>query len=209
MSARKPGWVTVAAAASELSRTGDTIDASNVSRYLARNREIPQQKVGKFRYVDLAALKEHRGASVFVADKREHREHEPMRTPVASPRLDDDDDAPSAPNSAMAQTKLEIQQLELRKRQREDAVEHGRSVPTEDLQTVVSAIMGAFTAELSRQETALTAKFGSQVGAAVRLAHREARSAAAKRLRAAAEEFLHPDAASSVEDPALAQAVAA
>lgn len=209
MSARKPGWVTVAAAAAELSRAGDTIDASNVSRYLARNRDIPQEKDGKFRLVDLAALKAHRSSSVYVADKREHREHEPMRTAVASPRPDDEDDTPAPPNSAMVQTRLEIQQLELRKRQREEAVEHGRMVPAEDLQTVVAAMMGAFTAELSRQETSLTAKFGAQVGSAVRLAHREARAAAAKRLKAAAEEILHPAAAAAVDGPAPAEAAAA
>lgn len=209
MSARKPGWVTVAAAAAELSRAGDTIDASNVSRYLARNPDIPQEKAGKFRFVDLAALKAHRSSSVYVSDKREHRELEPMRTPVAPQRADDDDDGPTPPNSAMAQTKLEIQQLELRKRQREDAVEHGRMVPAEDLQTVVLAMMGAFTAELARQETALSAKFGAQVGAAVRLAHREARAEAAKRLKAAAEEILHPAAAAEVAEPAPPAAAAA
>ena len=108
MSARKPGWVTVAAAAAELTRAGDTIDASNVSRYLARNHDIPQEKEGKFRFVDLAALRAHRSTSVYVADKREQRDLEPMRTPVAPARAaddDDDDDAPAPPNSAMAQTK--------------------------------------------------------------------------------------------------------
>lgn len=209
MSARKPGWVTVAAAAAELSRAGDTIDASNVSRYLARNPDIPQEKDGKFRFVDLAALKAHRSSSVYVADKREQRDLEPVRTAVVPSRADDDDDAPSPPNSAMAQTKLEIQQLELRKRQREDAVEHGRLVPSEDLQTVVMAMMGAFTAELARQETTLTAKFGAQVGSAVRLAHREARAAAAKRLRAAAEEVLHPAAASELDEPDPVEVAAA
>lgn len=209
MSARKPGWVTVAAAAAELTRAGDTIDASNVSRYLARNPDIPQEKDGKFRFVDLAALKAHRSSSVYVSDKREHRELEPVRTPVARSRdQDDDEDAPAPPNSPMAQTKLEIQQLELRKRQREEALEHGRVVPSEDLQTVVMAMMGAFTAELARQETTLTAKFGAQVGSAIRLAHREARTAAAARLKAAAQEILHPAAAAEVADPAPTAAAA-
>lgn len=210
MSARKPGWVNVAAAAAELTRAGDTIDASNVSRYLARNPDIPQEKDGKFRFVDLAALKAHRSTSVYVADKREQRDLEPMRTPVASARpVDEDDDTPAPANSAMAQTKLEIQQLELRKRQREEAIEHGRVVPSEDLQTVVVAMMAAFTAELARQETALTAKFGAQVGSAIRLAHREARTKAAARLKAAAQEVLHPAAAAEIDGPEPAEAAAA
>lgn len=206
MSARnppRPGWVTVAAAAAALTEDGDTIDASNVSRYLARNPGVPSMKDGKFRWVDLAALKAHRQSSVYVADKRDARELEAARAPLApAPRLDLDDDQVAPPSSALSETKLALHQLDLRRKQREEAVEEGRLVPVDELQTVVSAMLGAFTAELARQETNLTAKFGAAVGVAVRQAHREARAKAAARLKAAAEEVLNPAAAASVSAPA-------
>ena len=213
MSARKPphpGWVTVAAAADALTESGDPIDASNVSRYLARNDDVPSEKQGKFRWVDLAALKAHRKTSVYVADKREARELEPVRTPVAAPAAaDDDDDPPARPNSALAQTKLEIQQLELRRKRREEDVESGQLVPIGDLQTVVAGMMGAFVGELARQEQHLAAKFGREVGAEVRKAHKAARAAAAARLVEAAQQVLKPTAAGQVVEGAAEQAEAA
>lgn len=207
MSARKPphpGWVTVAAAADALTEAGDPIDASNVSRYLARNPDVPSEKHGKFRWVDLAALKAHRSTSVYVADKREARDVPPARTPFAPPAAPDADDEPTErSSSALSQTKLAIQQIELRKRQREEEVEAGRLVPIEDLQVVVSAALGAFVAELSRQEQVLVAKIGREATAEVRKAHRAARAAAATRLIEAAQAQLHPAAVAQL-DPAPA-----
>lgn len=215
MSARNPrreGWVTVAAAAAELTRAGDTIDASNVSRYLARNPDVPQEKDGKFRFVDLAALQAHRSTSLFVADKRIAREidaPEPAR-PAFAPVPDDqgDDDRSPRGGSELQTTNLAIKQIELRRQQREEAVEEGRLIPLEDLQAVVNAAMGAFTAELSRQETALTAKLGREVGILIRQAHRAARSAAAARLVEAAQEQMHPSAAEKVSAEPAEAAVA-
>lgn len=216
MSARKPpreGWVTVADAAKALTAAGDPIDASNVSRYLARNTDIPTEKNGKFRWVDLAALKAHRNTSVFVADKRETRDPELLSAPALEPPSfagrDDEDEAPTRANSELARTKLEIQQLELRKRQREEALEQGELVPISDLQTVVSGMMGAFIGELARQEQHLAAKFGREVGAEVRKAHKAARAAAADRLVRAAQEVLRPNAAAQAVDGAAEQAEAA
>lgn len=213
MSARNPpreGWVTVAAAAAALTEAGDPIDASNVSRYLARNRDVPSEKQGKYRLVDLEKLKAHRRTSVYVADKREARELEPMRPAFAPSATADDDDEPvGRPNSALAAGKLELQQLDLRKRRREEAVEEGRLVPVEELQTVVAAMMGAFVGELARQEQHLVAKFGREVGAEVRKAHKAARTAAAASLVDAAQKVLHPDAVGQVAVGAADQAAAA
>lgn len=216
MSARnppKPGWVTVAAAAAALTEAGDPIDASNVSRYLARNLDVPQAKDGKFRFVDLGALKAHRSSSVFVADKRIARDLEDFATgaPAAPPsrQSDFEEEGPDKPGSPLTQGKVELQQIELRRRRREEETEAGRLVPVEDLQTVVSALMGAFMGELARQEQALSNKFGREVGAAVRQSHRAARAAASAQLVTAANEQLKPSAASAMIDaPTEAVAVA-
>lgn len=208
-----PGWVTLAAAAAALTEAGDAITAPNVSRYLDRNPEVPQQKGAKFRFVDLAALRAHRSSSVLVAEKREARDLgdlEPSRTAFASSRIaETDEDKPDRPGSPMAEAKLEAQLLDLRRKRREEAIEDGRYVPAEDLQTVVAGVLAAFTAELARQETALTAKFGADIGVAVRKAHREARAKAAERLRAAASEVLHPNAAAQLVGAPAADAEAA
>lgn len=208
MTARKPprpGWVTVADAAAALTAAGDPIDASNVSRYLARNPGVPSEKVGKFRWVDLQALAEHRRSSVYVADKREARAVEAPRAPLP-PDLDADDHSASAPMTPQARNKLLIQELEIRERLRKEAEAEGRLVPVDDFQVVISAMMGAFAAELARHEANLTARFGAPVGIAVRQAHWEARAAAAARLKAAAQEVLK---AAAVERAAAAEPVEA
>lgn len=216
MSARTsppPGWVTVAAAAAALTQAGDRIDASNVSRYLARNLDIPQEKIGKYRWVDLAALKAHRNTSVFVADKRQSRDLEP--DPAASvahamrPAPDQDEDASTPVPSALQSATVELKLIELRKKQREEAVEAGQLVPAEDLQAIVSGMMDAFTSELARQETTLTAALGREAGARIRKAHREARAAAAARLVEAANEILRPGAAANLTPDASSATSAA
>lgn len=213
MSARKPphpGWVTVAAAADALTAAGDPIDASNVSRYLARNDDVPSEKHGKFRWVNLEALKAHRSTSVYVADKRDARAQEPPRTEFAPPAAEDGDEEPQErPSSALAQTKLAIQQIDLRRKQREEEIEAGRLVPVDELQTVVSAMMGAMVAELSRQEQILTTKLGREVGMEVRKAHRAARAAASARLIEAAKAQLKPEAAGRLTPEADTDADAA
>jgi hypothetical protein len=213
MSARNPphpGWVTVAAAAQALTEAGDPIDASNVSRYLARNDDVPSEKHGKFRWVNFAALRAHRSTSVYVADKRDARDLEPVRTPFASPRqLDVEDEGAAPPNSALAQTKLEIQQLDLRRKRREEDIEEGRLVPIDELQAVVSAMMGAFVAELARQEQILTARLGREAGMEIRKAHRAARAAASARLIEAAQAQLHPAASARLDASVEAETEAA
>lgn len=197
MSARnapREGWVTVAAAAAALTKAGDKIDASNVSRYLARNADVPQQKLGKFRYVDLPALMAHRNTSVFVADKRQARDVE-APDPVLLPRAivdvaDLEEEEPSAPTSAIAATNLELKQIELRRKLREEAIETGALVPADEVRVICTGMLEAYAAELARQEGQLTAKLGREVGMMIRKAHRAARSAAVTRLIEAAGEQL-------------------
>lgn len=209
----RPGWVTLAAAAAALTEAGDPITAPNVSRYLDRNPEVPQEKGAKFRFVDLEALKAHRSSSVFVAEKREARDLGELDRPRAAfapaRATDQDEETTDRPGSPMAQAKLEAQLLDLKRKRREDEIEEGRLVPVEDLQTVISGMMGAFTAELARQEAAFTLKYGADVGVAFRKAVRDARAKAAERLKAAAEEVLHPKAAAQATQTASPDVVAA
>lgn len=194
MSARnapREGWVTVAAAAAALTKAGDRIDASNVSRYLARNDDIAQEKVGKFRYVDLAALMAHRNTSIFVADKRHARDvddvqDEPVHRAVVS--MADLDDALAQGGSAIAAANLELKQIELRRKLREEAIETGALVPADEVRTICTGMLEAYAAELARQEGQLTAKLGREIGMQIRKAHRAARAAAVTRLVAAAGE---------------------
>lgn len=223
MSARKPprpGWVTVADAAAALTKAGDPIDPSNVSRYLARNDDVPSQRHGKFRWVDLDALQRHRSGSIFVAEKRDARGVEPataVRTaplPMLPVWDDEEDDETSVTGSGSAaeelrQTNLAIKQVELRRRQREEAVEEGRLVPAEDLQAVLTAFVEAIKGELAREEMALQTRLGREVASEVRRAHRQALGAASRRLAAAAKEHLKPGAAIDLAEDAATSPAAA
>ncbi|WP_271145358.1 hypothetical protein [Brevundimonas sp. NIBR10] len=204
--------MTVVAAATALTRAGDRIDASNVSRYLARNVDIPQEKIGKCRFVDLAALKAHRNTSVFVHDKRHVRDLDPAPEPVSAhavrpvPELDDEPRGDIA--SPLQAANIELKLIELRKKQREEAVDAGLLIPADDLQAVVMGMMDAFTSELARQETTLTAALGREAGARIRKAHRAARAAAATRLIEAANEILRPAAVAGLTGSATTEAAA-
>ncbi|ADL00688.1 hypothetical protein [Brevundimonas subvibrioides] len=199
MSARnapRQGWVTVVAAAAALTEAGDRIDASNVSRYLARNPDIGQEKVGKFRYVDLVALKAHRNTSLYVADKRQARdldapEHVPLGRAVVQ-MADLEEDAPVSGGSAIANANLELKQIELRKRLREEALETGALVHAEEVRTICTGMLEAYAAELARQEGQLTAKLGREIGMQIRKAHRAARMAAVNRMIEAAGQQMDP-----------------
>ena len=223
MSARKPprpGWVTVADAAAALTKAGDPIDPSNVSRYLARNDDVPSQRHGKFRWVDLEALQRHRSGSIFVAEKRDARGVEPataVRTPAAPPMsfYEDDDGEESggqgggSATEELRQANLALKQIELRRRLRDEAIEDGRLVPAEDVQAVLTAFTEAIKGELARQEMAIQTRMGREVAVEVRKANRQALLAASRRLVAAAQEHLKPAAATSVAIDGAGEPVAA
>lgn len=187
----RPGWVTVAAAAAALTSAGDKIDASNVSRYLARNPAIGQERIGKYRYVDLAALFAHRNTSLFVADKRQSRGLALVEAGSEHPPSDQ----PSVV-STITGVNVELKQLELRRKLREDAIESGALIPADEVRTICVGVLEAFAAELARQENHLTAKLGRDVGMQIRKAHRAARAAACSQMIAvASSEVPRPDLA--------------
>lgn len=190
------GWVTVADAAEQLTAMGDRIDASNVSKYLLRNRDVPQERRGKYRYVDLVALKAHRNTSLYVADKRQARDidaSQPTSFGRAVVQMADlEDESPASGGSAIANANLELKQLELRKRLREEALETGALVHAEEVRTICTGMLEAYAAELARQEGQLTAKLGREIGMQIRKAHRAARMAAVTRMIEAAGQQMDP-----------------
>lgn len=188
-------WVTVAAASAALTKAGDPLNPSNVSKYLTRNADIPQRRSGKFRYVELNALRRHRNTSLYVTDKRQSRDLDgPAPHAEPEPAGDQDDDLPAAGGSAIANTNLEIKQLELRRKLREEAIETGQLVPVDEVRTICLGMLEAYAAELARQEGQLTTKLGREIGLQIRKAHRAARAEAVRRLIEAAGTEMAPTA---------------
>jgi hypothetical protein len=126
--------VTVADAAAALTAAGDKIDPSNVSRYLARFPELPQEKHGKFRFLDLAALVAHRGTNVLVSEKRVARElpdgpPPPQITAGLAGEVEDeaDDEGGATPSggSALNEANLQLKRLQIRDRELDLRVKEG------------------------------------------------------------------------------------
>ena len=143
------GWVTVAAAAAALTRAGDKIDASNVSRYLARNSDIPSRKDGRCRFVDLAALMAHRNTSVFVGDKRQARDlvdamiepTAPARRAAAPAEMEDEDERAPPAGSELSQANLELKRLQVREKQLEMRVREGELIEAAEVQAVLAGVV--------------------------------------------------------------------
>jgi hypothetical protein len=212
MSARnppRPGWVTIAMAAAALTDAGDKIDASNVSRYLARNDDIPQERAGKYRFVDLKALMRHRNTSLFVADKRQAREDDASVLPVPPSAADEEAAAAAPAGSPLAQANAELKQIELRRKRREEEVEVGSLIPADEVQMLCAGMMEAFAAELARQEAQLTSRHGREIGIDIRKAHRAARAAASARLIEAATKSMPSHVVAQLQGAAGPVAVAA
>lgn len=166
MNEPKPGWVSVAAAAAALTAAGDPIDASNVSRYLQRFPEIPQEKPGKFRFVELEALKRHRATNVRVDEKRGAREDaHAVREPDPEP-------------SAISSANLRLKELQIEERELDLAERAGKLVPHDQVLMVVNGVTATLIAELERQETLIASMFGREVAAEVRKARKLAQSKA-------------------------------
>lgn len=193
------GFVTVAQAAAELTRRGDKIDASNVSRYLARNDSIPSRKQGRCRYVDLAALIHHRSGNVQSTIRRD------LQAPPAAPSAEVEDDG-AEPGSSPArgisaeiqQANLRLKQLQVLEKEREEQLATGDLVPVGDVLAVLTGAMQTFVAELERAEMSIASHHGRLVAAAFRKARKAAQTAASTKLKQAADKQLHPDVASRV-----------
>ena len=191
------GFVTVAQAAAELTRRGDRIDASNVSRYLARNPEITSRKEGRCRHVDLAALILHRSGNLQSASRRD------TMAPVEIDMELEDEGGIGLPvgiASEIQQANLRIKQLEVRRREREDALEVGDLVPAEQVLTVINTVMATFVSELERAEVGIAALHGRAVSADFRKARKEAQRAASVKLALVAKAEMHATVAEQVMD---------
>lgn len=193
------GFVTVAQAAAELTRRGDKIDASNVSRYLARNPVIASRKEGRCRYVDLAALILHRSGNVQSVSRRDLV----VSDDPASPAAEDDDGAglPLAPGIAgeIQQANLRLKQLQVREKEREEQLATGDLVPAADILAVLNGAMQVFVTELERVEMSIAARHGRVVAADFRKSRKDAQAAASRRLATAAAAQLHPTVAEMVK----------
>jgi len=182
------GYVTVAEAARILSGNGDTIDPSNVSRYLARFPVIPSKRSGRYRLVDLAALIEHRRTNVFVADKQTARGSEVALGPTAPAptplRTEPDPPEPVSADgdSSLAEINKQIKQLDLRRRQREEDLADGKVITADEVLVLVSTAMRTLVAEFERQEVGIAQKFGRDVSIEFRKARKAAQAKASAEL---------------------------
>lgn len=195
------GWVTVAAAAAALTRSGDPIDASNVSRYLARYPEVASMKLGKFRYVDAQALADHRGSNVLVSEKRGARDIPeptaalPLPGPVPAVGIDvdedDDDVVEAAPRDGrITDANLRLKLLKIREAERAEAEAEGRLVQSDEVLALISGVVQTFVSELEREETTITLRHGRDMGIAFRQGRKRAQAAAATQLTALAHKHL-------------------
>lgn len=180
------GWVTVAKAAAALTDSGDTIDASNVSRYLSRFEEIPSEKRGKFRFVDLAALRRHRGTNILVGEKQAARAIEPTQANPVRPAPADDEDVDevdaSRPVSEVQRANLRLKQLQIRERELDLAEREGGLIPDHEVLALVTGTMETFVEALKREEADIALAHGRETAAIFRKACKAAQGAAARKL---------------------------
>lgn len=200
------GWVTVADAAKALSAAGDLITAPNISRYLDRALDIPTEKKGKFRWVDLGALAAHRGTNILVGEKRAARglEDEPgaiaaqlplaPRAPAAEADDEDADDTVggASKSSAINQANLRLKELAIRAKEREELIELGDLVPLPDVVALLSETFTTFIGELEREEASVALTLGRDAAAEFRRARKAAQQAASDTLVRVARERLKP-----------------
>lgn len=201
--------VTVGEASAFLTANGDPITPSNVSRYLARFPQIPQEKKGKFRYVDPLALKKHRDENVLVGEKQSARgltAPPPFALTPATPHqqrpADIAEDLPIAADpgsplqqAALAHRKLQIRELELNLAERE-----GHLVPDQEVLALVTGAMQALIGELERQESDIAGRYGREVAAEFRKARKAAQARASARLIELARQHLPPALALAAPD---------
>ena len=186
-----------------LTGAGDTIDASNVSRYLARYPDLPSIKIGKFRYVDPVKLARHRKTNVNVLEKQDARGVEPAKaSPIApSPETGPVEDLPETEaTSEIQQANLALRKLQIREKELALAEKEGTLVPDVEVLALISGVMQAMITALEGEEIAMVQKFGREVGAGFRKARRAAQARAASRLSELARQHLPP--ALSAQAPA-------
>lgn len=184
-----PNWVTVADAARQLTATGDEIDASNVSRYLKRFRDIPQKREGKFRYVDLTALVAHRAVNVRVSDKQAARS---ITVPPPSPREGAPDSGGEGDTGTprLGAINLALKELELSKRQREEALAAGTVIHASEVLELISATLRALVGGMETGEATIAQRYGREIAAEFRRLRKSAQGSASSRLGELARKHL-------------------
>lgn len=205
-----PGFVTVVEAAAELTRRGDAITAPNVSRYLDRNPDISAEKLGKYRYVDLAALILHRSGNVQSHAKRDAA----LPGPSPIPAVEDDGaegggSTSSGISRAIQEANLRLKELQVRDAEREDQLAEGELVPAADVLSVVTMSLHAMISELERAEVSIAARHGRAVATDFRKARKEAQAKAAEQLTRLAKKHLHPAVAAQLAEAPMPEAAAA
>ena len=117
------------------------------------------------------------------------------------PDLDDPDSIVGLPTgvaSEIQQANLRIKQLQVRRAEREDALEVGDLVPAEQVLTVINTVMAIFVSELERAEVGIATLHGRPVAADFRKARKAAQSAAAAKLVMASKAEMHATVAEQV-----------
>lgn len=145
--------------------------------------------------MDLAALVMHRSGNLLSASRRD--------AGLAAPsdeELDVDGGAPLPPGiaSEIQQANLRIKQLEVRRREREDALEVGDLVPAEQVLTVINNALATFVSELERAEVGIAAQHGRVIAADFRRARKEAQRVASIKLAQTAKAEMHVTVAEQV-----------
>lgn len=119
-----------------------------------------------------------------------------VREDAAPTGLDDDDGGgvPLTPGiaSEIQQANLRLKQLQVRDKEREDALAEGDLVPAADVLAVINGVMQTFVTELERVEMSIATRHGRVVAADFRKARKDAQAAASAKLKVAAEAQLHP-----------------
>jgi len=209
--AKPIGMVPVHRAAALLSATGKPVHPSNISRYLARFKDIPQEKRGKVRLVDFESLSKHRAENVNVIEKEAALPlpggavtTDPGAAPpslgAAEPETSD---APKSGSEANEIT-LQLKRINLRTAELDLAERERKLIATEEVFGLLSTVMGAFIEALAQQEGEVTMGFGAQVGAEFRRRRKAAQAAAAAKLSAEAQRLLEPADAGKAMDAAIA-----
>lgn len=196
--AKPIGMVPVHRAAALLSATGKPVHPSNISRYLARFKTIPQEKRGKVRLVDFESLSKHRAENINVIEKETASSPLPAGPiPAAGAAPPDlgaaEPETPDAPkNSEANELSLEIKRISLRTAQLDLAERERKLIPTDEVFGLLSTVMSAFIEALAQQEGEVTMGFGREVGAEFRRRRKAAQAAASAKLAAEAQRILEP-----------------
>lgn len=194
------GWVTVADAAAALTKAGDEIDPSNVSRYLQAHPEVPSKKFGKYRYVDPVALKAHRDTNVMVTEKRGARG---LSVAASAPQLSPvkaelplvaaiEDPTEVDQGSPLNAANLQLKQLQIRNQEIDLAEKEGKLVPATEVLALAAGVVETFVGELERGEVEIAQSMGREAGAAFRKHRKAAQLKASAKLIELAKNHLPP-----------------